>query len=296
MFEHLLPAFMELAPECIPCLLGRVLFEAELCDPRKSAAAMRDSLRVLDEGFVPGANSAEVATRVHERAYRALGHADPYHRLKIRSQDVARELLPRAQCLIESASDRLEAAVLVAIAGNVMDFGIGGLTDPNELPRQFDSIVRQGLGANDLPEIRDILSRSKKVVYLLDNCGEDVLDALLVREIRSLGPRVTGVVKGEAILTDVTMEDGRRSGIVDEFDAVLTTGMFAVGVDVDRMGDRLRREMEEADLIIAKGMANFESLSDSSYRPIAFLMRAKCRPVAQAVGARKGDNVARLLA
>jgi uncharacterized protein with ATP-grasp and redox domains len=285
---------MELAPECVPCLLGRMLFEVELCEPRKSAAAMRDALKVLKEGYVPGANSAEVATRVHHRAYQVMGCADPYLGLKVRSQEVARELLPRAQVLVERSSDRLRAAALAAIAGNVMDFGIAGLTDPMEILREFDSIVRQGLGVDDLLPMRSKLKDGNKVVYLLDNCGEDVLDALLVREIRALGPRVIGVVKGEPILTDVTMEDAKRSGVVEEFDEVLSTGMFAVGVDPDRMGDRLRREMEDADLIIAKGMANFESLGDAPYRPIAFLLRAKCDPVAKAVGTRKGDNVVRL--
>jgi uncharacterized protein with ATP-grasp and redox domains len=285
---------MEMAPRCIPCLLGRVLFEVEMCDPSKSAMAIRDSLRILKEGYVPGANSAEVATRVHDRVYKVLGCDDPYLDLKVRSQKVAADLLPRAQCLIESSPDRLRAAVLAAIAGNVMDFGIAGLTDPSELPRQFDAVVRQGLDVDDLTRVHELLYGANKVLYLLDNCGEDVLDALLVREIRALGPRVIGVVKGKPVLTDVTMEDARRSGVIDAFDEVISTGMFAVGVDVHRMGDRLRREMEDADLIISKGMANFESLSDAPYRPIAFLMKAKCRPVAEAVGAKEGDNVVRL--
>lgn len=286
---------MEMAPRCIPCLLGRVLYEVERCDPSKSALAMRDSLRILREGYVPGANSAEVATRVHERAYGVLGCDDPYLDLKIRSQQVAAELLPRAQCLIESSPDRMRAATLAAIAGNVMDFGIAGLSDPNELPHQFDAVVRQGLDVDDLTRVHELMAGASKVLYLMDNCGEDVLDALLVREIRALGPKVVGVVKGRAVLTDVTMDDVRRSGVIEEFDEVISTGMFAVGVDVHRMGDRLRREMEDADIIISKGMANFESLSDAPFRPIAFLMKAKCRPVAEAVGAREGDNVVRLL-
>jgi uncharacterized protein with ATP-grasp and redox domains len=256
---------------------------------------MRDALKVLKEGFEPGANSAEVATRVHQRAYQVMGCADPYRDLKIRSQEIARELFPRAQCLVETSPDRLEAAALAAIAGNVMDFGIAGLDDPTALLRQFDAIVRQGLNVNDLAQVRQRLAHATKVVYLLDNCGEDVLDTLLVREIRALGPRVIGVVKGEPILTDVTLEDARRSGVDQEFDEVLTTGMFAVGVNVKGLGDRLRRELEEADLIIAKGMANFESLSAAPFRPIAYLMRAKCRPVAEAVGAQKDDNVLRLI-
>jgi uncharacterized protein with ATP-grasp and redox domains len=291
----LLPMAMEMAPECVPCLLGRVLYEVELCNPRKSGAAMKDALKVLKEGFEPGANSAEVATRVHQRVYHVLGCADPYLDLKIRSQEIVRELFPRAQCLVESSSDRLEAAALTAIAGNVMDFGIAGLDDPTALLRQFDAIVRQGLDVSDLDKMRQKIEGAKKVVYLLDNCGEDLLDALLVREIRALGPQVIGVVKGAPILTDVTREDARRSGVDKEFDEVLTTGMFAVGINVKGLGDRLRRELEEADLIISKGMANFESLSDSPFRPMAYLMRAKCRPVAEAIGAKKDDNVLRVL-
>jgi uncharacterized protein with ATP-grasp and redox domains len=286
---------MEMAPECIPCLLGRVLYEVELCNPRKSGAAMRDALTVLREGFEPGGNSAEVATRVHKRAYAVMGCSDPYHELKVKSQEIARELFPRAEALVETSPDRLRAAVLAAIAGNVMDFGIQGLDDPTALLRQFDGIVRQGLGVDDLARMRDLLSNAERVVYLLDNCGEDILDTFLVREIKSRGPQVIGVVKGEPILTDVTMEDLRRSGVDKEFDEIITTGMFAVGVNEKAMGNKLRKELENADLIVSKGMANFESLSESPFRPIAYLMRAKCRPVAEAVGAQKNDNVVRLV-
>jgi uncharacterized protein with ATP-grasp and redox domains len=143
--------------------------------------------------------------------------------------------------------------------------------------------------------MRDLLSNAERVVYLLDNCGEDILDTFLVREIKSRGPQVIGVVKGEPILTDVTMEDLRRSGVDKEFDEIITTGMFAVGVNEKAMGNKLRKELENADLIVSKGMANFESLSESPFRPIAYLMRAKCRPVAEAVGAQKNDNVVRLV-
>jgi damage-control phosphatase, subfamily I len=106
---------------------------------------------------------------------------------------------------------------------------------------------------------------------------------------------VIGVVKGAPILTDATEEDATSTGMVDMLDGLLNTGVFAVGLDIGRMGDRLREEMASADLIIAKGMANFESLSDAGYGPIAYLMRAKCHPVAQAIGASKNDNVARLV-
>ncbi|KQM11902.1 hypothetical protein AOA80_05960 [Methanomassiliicoccales archaeon RumEn M1] len=287
---------MEMTPECIPCLLGRVLFESELCAPQLAAEAMREGLAALRENYVPGANSAEVATKVHRRVYDALGCEDPYADLKEKSDVVAASLLDRARDFIERSDDRLEAAVLVSIAGNVMDFGIPGHDDPEQLRNDLDGILAQGLDINDVDRLRQMLGPGRTVVYLTDNCGESVLDRLLVEELRSTGTTVVGVVKGAPVLTDVTMAEAPRAGLDRAFDEILTTGMFAVGLDVDRANDRLRSLLDEADIIIAKGMANFESLSDANIGPIIYLMRAKCRPVAQAIGARKGDNVAKLFA
>lgn len=281
--------------ECIPCLLGRVLFETELVAPNRALEVMKESLELISNGFCEGVNSAELATEVHRRAYRIMGSEDPYLDLKIRADDVALSLLPRAEEYIDASKDRLNAATLCAIAGNVMDFGIGkGFDDPEDLVEAFDSIVAQPLGINDLPRIKMLLESSGKVLYFLDNCGEQVFDKLLVREIQSIGVDVTGVVKGRPVLTDVTRTDARRSSILDQFDRVLDTGTFAIGVSLEGMRDDLLEEMKGTDLIIAKGMANFEALSDHDFRPIAYIMRAKCRPVAKAIGAKKDDNVVKL--
>lgn len=286
---------MKMDPECIPCLLRRVLFETELVAPDRTMEVIKESMEILSNGFREGVNSAELATEVHRRAYQIIGSEDPYLDLKIRADEVALSLLPRAEEYIDASNDRLNAATLCTIAGNVMDFGIGkGFDDPEDLVEAFDSIVAQPLEINDLPRIKKLMDSSGKVLYFLDNCGEQVFDKLLVREIRSFGVSVTGVVKGRPVLTDVTMEDARRSSILEEFDRVLDTGTFAIGVSLEGMEDVLLEEMKGTDLIIAKGMANFEALSDHNFRPIAYIMRAKCRPVAKAIGAKKDDNVVKL--
>ncbi len=285
---------MEMAPECIPCLLGRVLFESDLCAPKKEATAVRDSLKILGTEYVPGANSAEVATIVHRRVYDILRTDDPYRRLKDQANDIAMKLYPKAEQALLKAKDRFRTAVLISIAGNVMDFGIQGLDDPTAIIGQFDQLIQQGLDIDDLDEISGSLGPGKKVLYLMDNCGEIVLDRVLVREIKNTGSKVIGVVKGKPILTDATRDDLLKVGMFDIFDEILDTGVFAVGIDLDRMGDELREAIASSDLIISKGMANFESLSDSKIGPILFLLRAKCRPVADAIGAKKGDNVARI--
>jgi hypothetical protein len=286
---------MQMDPECVPCLLRRVVFETDLVAPERSMDVMRDSLETLCGGFSSGVNSAELATEVHRRAYSVMGSSDPYEELKGRADEVAMSLLPRAEEFIDGSGDRLRAAAMCAIAGNVMDFGIGkGFDDPADLVDAFDSIVRQPLGIDDLERVRELLVSAKRVLYMLDNCGEQVFDKLLVREIQSLGVEVVGVVKGEPVLTDVTRRDAERSSIMEQFDRTVDTGTFAIGVSLERMGDDLREEMSRADLIIAKGMANFEALSEREVRPIAYIMRAKCWPVARSIGASKDDNVVRL--
>jgi uncharacterized protein with ATP-grasp and redox domains len=179
----------------------------------------------------------------------------------------------------------------VAIAGNVMDFGIGGYEHPEELRHTFEALATQEPEPNDVGRLRELLAGAKEVVYLFDNCGEIILDLPLLHELKAMGLKVTGVVKGEPIITDATWEDLSASGADKVLDACLTTGMFAIGLDLERAPEDLKEAFSRADLVIAKGMANFEALSGSGVRPIVHLMRSKCLPVSKAIGANKDRNV-----
>ncbi|HEY3420223.1 MAG TPA: ARMT1-like domain-containing protein [Methanomassiliicoccales archaeon] len=286
---------MQIAADCVPCLLNRVLFETELVDPSLKDQAMAVAVKILAEGFRPGVNSAAVATKVHRAVYDAIGSKDPYHELKERANQIAASLYPRAEAYVNDSSDRLQAACLMSIIGNVLDFGLGiGYDEPEDLGRKFDALVGQGLGVNDVAQMKRLLVKDASVVYLMDNCGEIVFDRLLVNELKAMGVRVVGVVKGEPILTDVTESDLKVTGMDKVFDAWMSTDSFAIGIDTGRIGRPLLQELEKADLIISKGMANFESLSDQRYPPVAYLMRTKCRPVAEAIGAGPDQNVVKL--
>jgi uncharacterized protein with ATP-grasp and redox domains len=245
----------------------------------------------------PGDVSAEVATRAHRAAYEALGTADPYAEHKRSSNEVAIKLLPRARDLLRNSppADRFRTAVLLSIVGNVLDFGIqGGLSDPGKLEETFDGILAQGLGRDDTEEIAQLLGPGVRVAYLADNCGEIVFDQLLIGELRERGCHVTLVVKGDPILTDATLDDVEELDMASQVDAVMDTGPLAVGVDMTTVPPETRRAIEGADLIVSKGMANFESLSDAGLRPIAYLLRTKCDPVASTLGEAKDINVGTL--
>jgi uncharacterized protein with ATP-grasp and redox domains len=245
----------------------------------------------------PGDVSAEVATRAHRAAYDAMGTRDPYAEQKRLSNEVALRLLPRARELYNTCApvDKLRMATLLSIVGNVLDFGIqGGLSDPGELEGAFEDLVTQGLGRDDTEAMGRLLVRDARVAYLTDNCGEIVFDQILLGELRDRGCEVSLVVKGDPILTDATREDAEELGLGDIVSRVMDTGPLAVGVDLATVPEVTRRAIIEADLVISKGMANLESLSDTDIRPIAYLLRTKCDPVAGTVGEAKDINVAAL--
>jgi len=286
---------MKITPECVPCLVKRVLFETELWDASLGVKTVPEAARMLADEFTGEEVSAELATKVHRRAYEILGTDDPYRELKVKSNEVAEGLMPQAREYISGSGDGFRAAVLVSIAGNVMDFGIRAEYDrPEVLTSAFRDIVAEGLHVDDTARMKELAGEGKTVLYFTDNCGEVVFDKLLLEELKRLGSRVVLVVKGAPILTDATREDAVEYGLDKVADLLLDTGSNAVGVAFDEMGDELRGELDKADLIISKGMANFESFSSYDYKPIAYLMRTKCKPVAQAICEGKDLNVAKV--
>jgi uncharacterized protein with ATP-grasp and redox domains len=276
--------------------MRRVLFQSRLPANGRDAESVEAGLREYARVFSFGMNSAECATQVHRMAYGALGARDPYASLKERADEAAARHVGRAQEFVDRSGDRFAAAVRVSIIGNVMDFGSGiAIDDPDDFDSWFDELLDQGVGYDQTSELRELVDSTGTVLYLFDNCGESQFDRLLIRELRGMGKRVIGVVKGEPILNDVTREDAVRIGLDRELDGILDTGGFAIGIDMRMIGPELRKEMSGGAVAIAKGMANLEALSDERLDiPLAYLLRAKCTPVADALGVKKGTNVVRI--
>lgn len=286
---------MRMDPECVPCLIRRVLFETMEVDPSKSVDTVKYASAALGRLFGHDVCSAVVATEVHKGVYELLGDDDPYRDLKAKSNEVALELYPSAERFVAKSRDKLGAAFLCAVVGNVLDFGIGsGFDHPGTLRKEFKNLLDEGLGHDDTPRIRKKLRKGAKVAYLVDNCGEVVFDRLALKELRKLGVRVTFVVKEEPILTDVTMADIEGLGIEELVDRIVEAPGFAVGIDLDSVDGEFGDMLRSYDLILAKGMANFESLSETGLAPIAFLLRTKCAPVAKNIGLRKDINAVKL--
>ncbi|MBS7382330.1 MAG: ARMT1-like domain-containing protein [Methanomassiliicoccales archaeon] len=284
---------MKLTPDCVPCLMKRVLFQARLLENGCESEAVGAALRAYAKEYAVGRNSAEVATEVHRSAYEVMG-ADPYIKIKLDADRIAEEYLDQVMGYVDSAEDRFSAAVRVAVIGNIMDFGVS-LSSPEEFRAVFKKLLDQGIGSDDTARMKELLTDSKSVLYFFDNCGESQFDKLLIREIQRMGVRVVGVVRGERILNDVTMEDAERIGLDKILDRTVSTGTFAVGAVLSKAKDDLKEELDRADMMICKGMANYESLSDQDAgMPKVFILRTKCGPVARSLGVPENINVVRV--
>ncbi len=276
-------------------MLNRLLFETNLVDPACGFVVMKEACKILAEGLSAQACSAELATIAHYKTYELLGCIDPYTKIRKLAMSVGIKLEDKARRIIENypEEERLRISILVSIVGNVLDFGIaGGMATPDELLGEFDRIYKEGLGYDDVERLKPYLKSGSKILYFADNCGEIVFDKLLCAELKKYNVHISLIVKGEPILSDATIEEAEQINMREVVDEILTTGEYAVGLSLKNLPTDLEEQLSDCDLIISKGMGNFEAFSEMDVKPIMYLLRTKCNPVAQALGLPKDLNVA----
>ncbi len=273
--------------DCIPCFVRQALEAARMAtsDEKIHEAVLRGVLNMA--GRMPMDQSPPVmGRRIHRLIRELCDDADPYRAVKERFNRAALALYPQCRARVEEADDPLETAVRLAIAGNVIDFG--ALSDLDE--KVISASITQALDAElfgDLGRFREALQRAGRILYLGDNCGEIVFDRLLIEQL--LPREVTFVVRGRPVINDVTMTDAEMSGMT-KLVPVIDNGSDIPGTVLAECAPQFRDRFRQADLVIAKGQGNYETLSDEDY-PIVFLFKAKCPVIARHIGCETGRLV-----
>lgn len=290
---------MKITPTCVPCLLNRIIFESKQSTDNKKVQTkvIKNACDMLGDLYDPSKCSAVIATKVHKKTYDLLKNSDPYKELKKQSNQIATSLIPLVKKRIKHAKHPLKTAILASIVGNTLDFGIKGASkNPEELKQIFDQIFDEGFGYDDSEKLFSLLKKSKSILYFTDNSGEIVFDKLVIQEMKKMFPHlsISLVVKGEPVLSDATMKDAEELGFDTIVDNIFTTGGFAVGIDLDLLPEELKNEMGVADLFICKGMANYESFSETKIRPIVYLLRSKCNPIASSMQVPVHANIVKM--
>lgn len=270
--------------DCYPCLLRQALSAA-----RRAGASENQQhkilLNIMEElsSFSSESTPPQLAYQIHQQVQQLTNNIDPYRDDKDQATQQALELYPELKKKIKESSDPLELAVRIAIAGNIIDLGVA---ESYDLDATLQRVLTQPFAINNLASLRSALARSNTVLYLADNAGETVFDRVL---IESLELPVIYVVKAGPIINDATYEDAVAAGI-DQVAEIIDNGSNAPGTLFDQCSDLFLNRFAQADLIIAKGQANYESLSNSS-APIFFLLQAKCSVIACELGIAEGGTV-----
>ena len=282
--------------ECAHCLLERAINQVKLAtdDPDLRMRVVEAMTQFLGENFNVDSVPSHIGTDRDLLVQEMTGN-DPYKELKRQSNEMALGILPELQKLVNENEDpdlRFRTATLITAAANAIEFDVTGRDfDLDELRMILDN-VETDLVIDQVDEFRSMLGNAKEVLYLMDNAGEVVLDMILIRQIKLLGPRVIAVVRGGPVLNDATMVDAKEVGLFECADEVRDTGAPAIGVNLERMSEEFKNLFSSAELIVAKGMGNYESLTELEPScPIVHILRTKCDPVAEHVGVPRNKNV-----
>ncbi|MEM2433587.1 MAG: ARMT1-like domain-containing protein [Candidatus Bathyarchaeia archaeon] len=287
--------------DCALCLFQRGYFEVLEAteDPELRFRALTQIFDMLAKGFRRDAVPAVLGTMRERIIKRVTGNPDPFADKKRMCNMEAMKLLPMAERIVsEARSDelRFRKACLCAIVGNVMEFNIPGHTFNFSDLRKLIFEAEQSLAIDDISEAFKAAKRSKLTVYLADNAGEIAFDALLIRELKKIGNKVVVAVKSEAVSNDATMEDALQVGLNMIADIVTTTGSDMMGLILSECSQDFLEIYGSADLVIAKGMGNAETITEMELNaPHLLLLRTKCVNVANYFGVERDKNVAKLM-
>ena len=287
---------MKVSLECAHCLLERAINQVKLAtdDPDLRMSVVEAMTQFLGENFNSDSVPSHIGTD-RDLLVQEMTGKDPYDELKRQSNEMALGILPELQKLVDEHDDpkmRFRTASLITAAANAIEFDVSGRDfDLDELREILDN-VETDLVIDQVDEFRSLLGNAKEVLYLMDNAGEVVLDMILIREIKRLGPRVIAIVRGGPVLNDATMIDAKEVGLFECADEVRDTGAPAIGVNLERNSAEFNKIFSSAELIVAKGMGNYESLTELEPScPIVHIMRTKCNTVAEHVGVQRNKNV-----
>ena len=261
---------------CHPCLEKLIRQTAELAtpDPELRAKATEAGLAVLNRNFSYDRITTELASEAQRVIRRLTGNPDPYRQMKDKE-------LKMGQLLFEEMrhyyGEDFRSCVKLSILGNTIDF----FKNPDEVSQAMRKSI--DFAIDDIDEVEKRLRKAEKVLFLADNAGECFFDLPLVKKIGENAP-VIYVIKGSPVQNDITLEDLSIAGLTEEMEWLMTTGDDAVGLDLSSASDEFKEQFESADLVFAKGMGYYETLSELPVcGKFVYCLMAKCQPVANSL-------------
>ena len=282
---------MKACLDCLPCLarnaidLARKSAQGDAAlEARIAAEGMRILGRAAEEGYALPPPC--YARQLIDNALAMSGGAvpDPWAEEKKTSTELALKLMDRLDEIPGWDPNRFESCLRLAIAGNILDFSIYADLDIAAAMETIATAFTKPVDTAAVAELKRRMDAAKSILWIFDNCGEAVFDRLLMEPYRE---KITLAVRGKPAFNDLTRAELAESGYPEGSVAggVVSNDDGVPGVVDETCGEAFRAAFAAADLVVAKGQANFETMSERTDKPIAFLFLAKCPVVCRAVGA-----------
>ncbi len=283
--------------DCIPCFFKQALEASKIAGSgqRKRKEILIELAKVLRK-FSLNSSPPEMGRVIYGLVKEITGKRDPYLKIKEKSNRLALGIYPKLKKKVEHSRDGLLMAVELAVAGNIIDYGVKNTLNVDaELAKILDEENKAIKGENkaifDYAKFKNTLKKSKDILYLADNAGEVVFDRILIEEIKRMDPgkKIIYAVKEKPVINDALKKDALFCGI-DKLAKVISSGSDAPGTVLSLCSGKFLKIYKNASMVISKGQGNFEALSGTK-RPVFFLFMAKCPVIAQDVGCRIGDVI-----
>lgn len=278
---------MRIYPDCYECFIRQVLRAGRMVDATEETVnlALQKVLSVMQQIPVES-NPAEISSEVQRIIFDVVTHYDHFDEIKKTSTQQALDIYPLMKKMVDESEDPLSIAIRLSIAGNIIDYGV-----TEQIPELWQSVkqaIRQPLSIDDSKTFYEYLAKADHILYLADNVGETVFDRLLIDE---LPVPVTYVVKSGPMVNDAMIEDAEAAGI-DTCARIISSGAQVVGTVFSKSSSEFLKEFENAPLIISKGQANFETLSESDPKVFCFF-QVKCPVIGRHLSAPIGSSIIR---
>ena len=265
-----------LSAKCISCLVARQYrLIKDFDDEVKKAEYMKEVLETL-HNMGEGETSPVATERMDRRFTEYFGVNRSFEEAKKKYNSLLLAKEDELMAVVDSSDDRLLTALKLSRIGNYIDFGALASVEEEKLSELIRKAPDDEIDAATYTKFLSDLASAKKMVFIPDNCGEIVFDKILMRVIRELYPslKLVVLVRGRPVLNDVTADDARDVG-VDLICPVVPSGSGIAGCYFPDISDEARRLVDSADLILAKGQGNFETMFGCD-RNVYYAFLCKC--------------------
>ena len=281
--------------ECAQCIL-KWTYErtASSATEEQRFTLMRTILSVLSQEFIQSGNLGLICKKALDAVGDSiLASADDYNAIKVESNQAAEALLPGAKEFVKKGKtprERFKRACCLASAGNVSP--ISAPSGALEFP-EVENIIK---GEGPLPlligDVYGAVCDSANIMFFTDNAGEIGFDSLLIGELKAMGSKVTLVVKEDPFFEDATKSDASYFGLDRVVEDILTARVVFIP---DESPPELNDAFRQSDLLISKGVFNFEVLNrEVTGKPIIYMLKMKCHPLAETNDVDLGSFIVKL--